>query len=372
MKKFDVEKYLKKNTPPVLTVKSAFRVAAVIPAYNENKYIFSTFDSIRQAAEKTGLKLLTVVVINHPPGADPRESEELCALHREGKFPGECEVIYLPGLSGGVGAARKAGMDAFIRTIPPEEMENAVICSLDADTVVEEDYFQSILPEVLGGGAVSIPFSHQKAETPAQQDAIDTYEAYMTRYVQRLAEAGSPYAFYTIGSAFAVRCDACIRAGGMKVRQAGEDFYFLQAVAKTSGIRQLSGKALVHPSPRVSKRVPFGTGPAVASLLAGEKLNEIPDEAFEELKNLLEHSKLDQWLKYGAVKLSDLTGCAGTFLEKEGFCAAWEKVCRNLPDSAKKRQKAFNEWFDGLKTLKFLHFFSDFNRNCIDKKQNKG
>ena len=359
MKKFDVDKYLRKNPAPPLALTEKFRFAAVIPAYDENEHIHTTLSSIRESVAFAGIPVITIVVINYPSGADPRQSEALFKQYENGDFPADTAVIYLPELSGGVGAARKAGMDAFIHQLSPEDMEKSVIFSIDADTVIEKEYFTVVLPEVLSGGAVSIPFSHQKAVDPAGQQAINRYEAYLQRYVDCLKYADSPYAFHSIGSAFAVRADTCIRAGGMKVRSAGEDFYFLQAVAKSSGVRQLSGRALVHPSARISERVPFGTGPAVASLLAGNQLNEIPDEAFEELKLLLAVFRQDENLKNLPESVKFLSGCAEKFLVKEGFFNAWENMCRNIPDSAEKRQKAFHEWFDGLKTLKFLHFFSD-------------
>ena len=202
--------------------------------------------------------------------------------------------VYLPELNGGVGAARKCGMDAFIAALPAEAMEKSVIFSLDADTHIEADYFKKLLPEARKGGALSIGFSHRSTADELLQTAILRYEKYLDRYVDKLADAGSPYAFHTIGSAIAVRCDSYIRAGGMKIREAGEDFDFLQAVAKSSGVRRFP-EVLVHPSPRVSRRVPFGTGPAVASLLAGRELPEIPDEAFEELGRLLQNIRHPDW-----------------------------------------------------------------------------
>ena len=214
MKKFDVDKYLRKNPVPALLPYGKYSTAVVIPAYDELDSIGSTLDSLNKALNRSSLDAAVIAVINYPPGADDFQSKKLLEEINHGKYS-KIYSIYLPDNSGGVGAARKAGMDAFLHSVPPEEMEKSVIFSLDADTIVEEDYFRCTLPEVLKGGAVSIPFSHQEAETPAQQQAIDAYESYMTRYVHKLSEAGSPYAFYTIGSAFAVRCVACIRAGGM-------------------------------------------------------------------------------------------------------------------------------------------------------------
>lgn len=367
MKQFDVDKYFRKNPPVPFPVPGKFPVAVIIPAYDETDGIAPTLHTLHTAIQNAPCPVAAVVVVNHPPGADAAPSEKLFLDITSGTYPG-ISAIYLPDNPGGVGLARKTGMDAFLASLAPEELESAVIFSLDADTIVDANYITTVLPEVLKGGAVAIPFSHREAETPEIQQAIGCYEAYMSRYVQKLSEAGSPYAFFTIGSAFAVRGDACIRAGGMKVRQAGEDFYFLQAVAKSSGVRQLTGVPLVHPSPRPSGRVPFGTGPAVASLLAGEVLHPISDAAFGELKLLLDQSKQDQWLCHEHPDGSVLPECARDFLQKEGFFDIWNRMFCNLPDSPSKRQKAFNEWFDGLKTLKFLHFFDDLHKFDIDKK----
>ena len=237
-------------------------------------------------------------------------------------------------------------------------VEKSVIFSLDADTVIEKEYFAEVLPETLKGGAVSIGFSHQKAADEAHQQAIDRYEAYLKRYVDKLKEANSPYAFFTVGSAFAVRCDAYLKAGGMKVREAGEDFYFLQAVAKTSGVRSMD-RVLVHPSPRISLRVPFGTGQAVAKFLRGGELNEIPDGAFALLKKVLENVR-EENLVSPEKFLAELPIAAAGFFLAEKFPEAWKKVLNNLPARQEAAVRAFHEWFDGLKTLRFLHFFSGF------------
>jgi hypothetical protein len=357
MREFDVSKYRRKNPAPDLPEKKHFRHAVVIPVYNELASFGATEHSVRQALAQTEEDIAVIAVINYPAGQAAEESEKLLKLIQAGVFPGVVP-LYLPELSGGVGAARKAGMDAFIRTLAPEDMEKSVIFSLDADTVIEKDYFVKVLPEALKGGAVSIGFSHQKAGDDEHQQAIDRYEAYLARYVDKLKEAHSPYAFFTVGSAFAVRCDAYLKSGGMKVREAGEDFYFLQAVAKTSGVRSID-EALVHPSPRISLRVPFGTGQAVAKFLRGGALNEIPDGAFVLLKKVLENA-VDDKLVSAEKFLSFLPVKAAEFFLKERFVPAWEKIVENLPERDGARIDAFNRWFDGLKTLRFLHFSADF------------
>lgn len=358
MKKFDVDKYLRKNPVQPLLPYGRYSEAVVIPAYDELMSISSTLSSLEQAARKAAVDAAVIVVINYPPQADDTQSKELQKEINSGKY-GTVYPLWLPDNPGGVGAARKAGMDVFIHSIPPEKMENSVIYSLDADTIVEEDYFAATLKEIRSGGAVSIPFSHQKADSLRHQQAIDDYEAYMDRYVQKLSEAASPYAFYTIGSAFAVRCDACIRAGGMKIKTAGEDFYFLQAVAKSSGVRQLAGKALVHPSPRISRRVPFGTGPMMEQLLSGGKLNTISDAAFGALKRFLGIAARAEVLNDLSSLREQLEEKMRIFLDKERFFDRFSRCVEENRKQPEKVLKSFHEWFDGLKTLKFLHFFSD-------------
>lgn len=357
MKAFDVAKYLRKNPPLVLPVKEKFSHAVVIPAYNELDHFAATENSIRQALKLVNEKIAVIAVINYPKGASGRDSEALYNLIRAGVFPGVIP-LYLPELSGGVGAARKAGMDSFIATLAPEDMEKSVIFSLDSDTLVEPEYFAELLPAALDGGAVTAGFSHQSGTDADHQAAIDRYEAYLSRYVSMLRRAGSPYAFFTVGSAFAVRADAYLKAGGMKVKEAGEDFYFLQAVAKTTQIRAVP-EILVHPSGRISTRVPFGTGPAVAALLRNEELNEIADGAFSVLAEVLKQVSAAALVSPEKF-LARLPMSAAEFFFKENFPAVWKKILLNLPDRPGCREKAFHEWFDGLKTLRFLHFLNGF------------
>lgn len=348
-----VTKYFRKN-PPLPLDAGTFDCAVVIPAYDEAAHLPATLDSLDKAAAAAGIVPAVIVVVNHPPGVADTVSLELLKLLADRRV----FTIYLPELAGGVGAARKAGMDAFCGAIPPEKLEKSVIYSLDADALVAPEYFLNTLPTVLRGGAAALDFAHQAAENAANQQAIDRYEAYLRHYRDKLREAGSPYAFFTIGSAFAVRADAYIRAGGMKVREAGEDFYFLQAVAKTSGVRSLDG-AVVYPSPRVSHRVPFGTGPAVAALLAGGSTDDIPDRAFEVLKQVLEQATGDDLLADAEEFLGRVPETAADFFRQQRFISAWEKVLKNLPHRPGAAVRAFHEWFDGLKTLRFLHHIRD-------------
>ena len=217
MKKFEVDKYFRRN-PPELLDTGNYRTAVVIPAFDELEELPETLRILRCAG---GIeKCAVIVVVNHPAGHDSRNSLELLKKLQEL----DVYTIYLPELSGGAGAARKAGMDAFLASQNPEDMEKCVIFSLDADTFVESDYLHKGIPAVLKYGTVTFDFAHRRSDDERQQQAIIRYEAYLRRYVEKLRKAGSPYAFFTVGSAFAVRGDIYLRCGGMKVREAGEEY----------------------------------------------------------------------------------------------------------------------------------------------------
>lgn len=360
MKPREFQKYLQKCIllpvePRPLPRES--RCVAVIPACDELATIGRTLDSLSVPGS-----CAVLVVVNHPKDASRQvkaASAELLRQLRGGKLScRNLHWIFAPDLRNGVGEARKLGMDAVVASRRPETLEDALLASLDADTVAEPDYFLEIQgafdrdPRL---AALSIPFRHLPGETPEEELAIRCYEAYLERYVAKLREAGSPYAFQTIGSAFAVRLDAYVRAGGMRVRKGGEDFYFLQAVAKTGAV-ETGERVLVHPSARPSERVPFGTGPAVRKLMAGEALPEISDHAFRSLARLLARAAEDSNLTDAEQFLSETDGLCADFLREENFADAWSRVLANTPRRAEARIAAFHRWFDGLRTLRCLHF----------------
>jgi hypothetical protein len=206
-----------------------------------------------------------------------------------------------------------------------------------------------------------IPVRHQRGPTLESDRLITRYELFLRGYVLGLTLAGSPYAFHSVGSAMACRASAYVKIGGMNSRAAGEDFYFLQQLARTVGVEQLAG-TVVHPSPRASHRVPFGTGRSVSRMQAGgegEQLFYHPD-CFR---------LLGAWLSLVADRpgadsstLRELAGeispCLGEYLELNRFEEIWNKLRRNHP-GREQLLNAFHVWFDGLKTMKLIHHLSD-------------
>jgi hypothetical protein len=158
----------------------------------------------------------------------------------------------------------------------------------------------------------------------------------------------------------ACRASAYCKIGGMNNRQAGEDFYFLQQLQRTVGVEQLKG-TVVRPSPRPSHRVPFGTGRSVQRMGDGGEAELLfyRPECFRILAD---------WLRLvGETGLEDgdclrtrahgISPHLADYLDQAGFPAVWDRLRRNNP-ARKALITAFHGWFDGLKTMKFVHYLS--------------
>ena len=363
----ELEKYLRKALiRPVEPESPAglFRHFIAMPVMDELEELPGTLASLRSALSSVEDAPGILLVVNHGPNAAPERKAhnlELLAQLRSGKYPGVYWVdAASPGkeLTNGVGEARRIGMDTALSLLDLADPEHAYIVCLDADSHVSPDYWPVILEEFAAHpeyGTLSIGVSHRTGKNEAEENAIRKYEKFMDDYVAELRNAGSPYAFHTIGSAMAIRASVYTACGGMRVRSGGEDFYFLQAAAKVAPVWPVA-QALVHPASRPSDRVPFGTGPAVRSLLAGEPLEVYSAKGFAALKELLQLVREDGFRTSDSAR-NALPPETVRFLEERGFFRVWENVLQNTPDNAAARTQAFHRWFDALKTLQFIRFF---------------
>jgi hypothetical protein len=171
----------------------------------------------------------------------------------------------------GVGLARKTGMDEAVRRFDTLNRPCGVILNLDADCLVDQNYLVAVFNDFLlkrERAACSIRFAHPLSGDDFPGEVfryITLYELHLRYYFQGLIISGFPYVFHTVGSAMGVKALPYIRAGGMNRKQAGEDFYFIQKLVPEGEYFSLNTTA-VHPSPRPSFRVPFGTGASVTRL----------------------------------------------------------------------------------------------------------
>ncbi len=356
------------------TQQGGFEGAVVIPSLAETDFLFTTLHALAQNPSELLQRFLIVVVVNHREDAplsakmDNHQTLQRLAARKPpldnlhlAWVDAASSGLELPKKTGGVGLARKIGMDLALPRFDYEKVTPLLI-SLDADTLVRPDYLSALIrhfQDAKVSGAV-IPFCHQPGSTPAEDRAIKRYELFLRAYVLGLSRAGSPYAFHTVGSAMACSAQAYVRMGGMNVRAAGEDFYFLQQLAKTGGISKVKG-TVVYPSPRASYRVPFGTGRSITRLLAGEKeavmfYQTACFQILEEWLALIARN-LDAPGEEIRVKAERISKDLGAYLDSIRFPAVWQKLQKNFRDRAT-LLTGFHSWFDGLKTMKLVHHLS--------------
>lgn len=354
--------------------RTGFAGAVVIPALAESSHLPATLLSLASNPAELLEQFLVLVVVNNRPDTpelDRRDNQATLAFLR--KAEKACAPLNLawvdaasPGLAltakgGGVGMARKIGLDLALTrlAVPPAD---PLLISLDADTLVRPDYLPAIVShfaQSAAGGAV-IPFVHQPGADPAEQAAIDRYELFLRGYVLGLSLAGSPYAIHTVGSAMACRVSAYVKSGGMNRRSAGEDFYFLQQLRKTVGVAQASG-TVVFPSPRPSHRVPFGTGRSVARHLEDDTgaISFYRPECFRILEEWLALVKANPAATANSIlnEARSISPALSVYLESADFPASWQNLQKHN-SSPSARMAAFYELFDGLRTMKLIHHLS--------------
>lgn len=349
-----------------------WRNAVVIPALAERDSLFLTLDTLAANPRDRLARTLVLVVVNQRVDATVAvRLDNLATLDSLERYATTSPLLLgwvdaaspgkeLPEDRGGVGMARKIGFDLALQRMAAHSA--GFIASLDADTLVRPDYLPALEAHFIRtpAGAATIPYCHQAAVDPAHQCAIDSYELFLRHYVLGLALAKSPYAYHSIGSSLAFSPQAYLKAGGMNLRQAGEDFYLLQQLQKTSGVRQVSG-TVVYPSARVSTRTPFGTGERVARQLQreGSAAEFYAAECFHILAAWLQlvSNNLNASGKQLLQQLATSSPEACRFLQNNNFLATWQRLQQNHPQP-QQRLNAFHGWFDALRTLRLIHHLS--------------
>lgn len=343
-----------------------FAAAVIIPALDERATLPKTLSSLSKNPSEYLAKTLVVVVVNNRRGVSTEvlvENQATLDWLQSSPFP-QLNLVWIdassPGLElgvkEGVGLARKIGFDTSLSLL--NWQIDPILISLDADTLVDSTYLSAIFSHFQQSktGGTAIPFRHQPARDEKQERAIRQYELYLRSYMFGLQLAGSPYAYHTIGSAFACRATAYIKSGGMNRRCGGEDFYFLQQVAKVSGVDLLTG-TVVHPSPRFSDRVAFGTGKAVEGQVVDgmELFDFVSAKSFKVLRDWFElaSEQIDESAAFIHEVAAELSAELTVFLGQLDFVDVWRKQQKNH-SCATRRLAAFHAWFDALRTRQLL------------------
>lgn len=347
------------NTP-----QQELSIVVVIPCFNETQLIKS-LESLNNCALPKGLVEL-ITVFNCSISADEKIRQTNLIMHKEATAWVNknakkgidfyfIEANQLPDKDAGVGLARKIGMDEAV--VRFEQLnKNGVIACFDADSTCAINYLVELekhFEQHSKSPACSIYFEHPLQGNEFSEEnynAIEAYELHLRVYKNALQFCGFPFAFHTIGSSMAVKSKAYQKQGGMNKRKAGEDFYFLQKMMTLGNFSELN-TTKVFPSPRISDRVPFGTGRAMQNYLSSEQKNytTYAIQSFLDLKQLIE--QLDKFYHNDI----DLPSSVSEYLKTISFNENLQKIKQNSTSLIHFKQLFFN-WFNAFKVLKFVHF----------------
>lgn len=263
----------------------------------------------------------------------------------------------------GVGLARKTLMDEALRRYNIIEKPEGIIANLDADCLVDYNYFVALENDFLynrAAKACSIYFEHPLTgdEFPGEvYRYVIMYELHLRYYQNALRLTGFPYTFHTVGSSIAVRALTYMLAGGMNRRQAGEDFYFVQKLMPAGGYFNLNSTT-VYPSPRPSGRVPFGTGVTITKMLeAGDNdFFTYNPAAFRDLNVLF--SLISRAFKSGINEIGGIYHELPVSIQQFIELNEWIEKVSEISDNTSVMEsfmKRFFEWFNMFKIVKYLN-----------------
>jgi hypothetical protein len=388
-----VQQYLDRYAEPEARIADllpgTFGHALIIPAYDEGEDLMRALQSVPVGPEGD---VLVILIVNAPPEAaawvHERNAEVLPRLRQkygaeratclDGPAPAQLfrfragSILHVdrasPGhllpAGQGVGTARKIGFDIALRLHRSRRLASPWLHSTDADVILPRDYFDRIAGVAIKNAAALIyPFTHRGEDDVALARAVQLYEISLRYYVLGLASARSPYAHQTIGSTLAVDALAYAKVRGVPKRTAAEDFYLLGKLAKVGAIGSIGGMAITL-SGRVSRRVPFGTGPAVERIAREERFTLYHPSIFAYLGAWLD-TLAD--LPLGAPR-SAFANHVTEHCRKRGLdpsliadMAAHPSVesaiaaAQSHAKTATKLAHHLTTWFDAFRTLKFVH-----------------
>ena len=334
----------------------------VIPCHNEPD-IESTLNSLKACIEPSS-PVEIIIVINASEKATASVAQQNIQTENtilnwvETHAPPwlQVHVIHktLPQKHAGVGLARKIGMDEAARRFESVD-KNGAIVALDADCAVAPNYLKVLESEFAHSqnNAAGIRFEHPLNHHHAEE--IINYELHLRYFINAQRWSGFPHAYQTVGSSMAVKSKMYQKVGGMPKKQAGEDFYFLHKVIPLGGFTEIN-ETIVYPSPRISDRVPFGTGRDIGM----QKNDPRPDyrtynfESFKDLKIFL-NSISGLYNTGGAPETGRYPASVRAFLRAVEFETKLHEI-RSNSASPETFLKRFYNWFDAFTVMKYCHF----------------
>ena len=373
-------------------VLQTFEHVLVIPAYGEGPCLDQAIASIPCLDDQS---VLAVVVINErEDSCEMVRTSNRSSLQRLRQYYANqqaladdaylCETpfgamvllqVTLP-KDQGVGLARKLGGDFAFGAWSAGKIRSPWMHCTDADVQLPPDYF-GVLQSLDSAGAVSAMvrrFRHYAVDDVPQQH-MQIYDAWLRLHVLGLHWAGSPYGFHCIGSTISVQMSSYASVRGFPKRNAAEDFYFLNKLAKLGSITSVAG-APIQIAARVSQRVPFGTGRAM-QLAQSAGVQGLPQfyhpQVYLYLKCLL--AELERSVNSGQFDCDKVKEALKTLaLDMQPFDAALNAldfvvaISKRLQSSkqVEQRRSAVHGWFDAFRTMKFIHHLRDNGIQSVD------
>lgn len=371
-----ISQYLRKQKgfKPLIKYKPSTELAMVItiPCHNEPD-ILTTLKSIHANTSFHGA-VEVIILINQSEESIPeidQQNEKSCrdiqdwvASHHSTQITYFPVQVAFPQKKAGVGSARKLAMDEAARRLSEVGNPNGIITGLDADSLVQPNYIQAIqnhfqlFPK---SGAASIHYEHPILGSDFNEeiyDSIISYELHLRYFIYMQRQLKLPFAFQTIGSSMAVRAINYAQIGGMNRRQAGEDFYFLHKCIKRGGFSEVNSTTVI-PSPRISDRVPFGTGKAIGDMISQHQEDYLTYHpySFEALRSFVMNVVRLYWEDLKPDKEVLHPGLIA-FLAEIGMDKKIMEVRQNA-SSVEAFRKRFFQVFDAFVLMKYLHFMRD-------------
>lgn len=251
----------------------------------------------------------------------------------------------------GVGKARKIGADIALRLIETGSVREPWIFNTDADADLPRNYLNSFQDEP------SIAFQLFPFKHGIEDDlAAALYEFSLLWYPLGLKFAGSSFAFPSVGSTITCSADAYAKVRGFPPRSAGEDFYLLNKLRKVGSFLFVNSDP-IGLSSRRSDRVPFGTGPGLRKIDQLAESLSFPfyhPNVFGELKIFIDKLKTSQDAENLAKHFD------GSLMEEFVLTSQLLPLLDGQKSQTPKQyQKFIQDWFDGFRTLKFIHLARD-------------
>lgn len=375
-----ISAYINKRTSDIWEIQNDhrkyFQKIIVVPSIAESKSLPTLINSLEQ---NDGLELLNtlllIVVNNSISSSEEVKINNQVTLDYLRDIKTSLNISFIDACSngkelddknGGVGLARKIGMDLALTKFDYLSINKKILICTDADCIVDLNYLSEISQEFNRNNyeAAVVNFAHDINGDDEETKAIVCYEIFLRYYVLGLNFAKSDYAFHTIGSTMLCTPEAYVKVEGMNKRKAAEDFYFLEKLAKIYPIGEIKS-TYVYPAKRGSWRVPFGTGRSVDRYLLNERdeYQLYNPKSFIILKNWLEvfydRSLSQPELVSGSLNIANnIHPSLYKFLIQQNFQNFINKVLiKGTNPNEIEKQKHF--WFDAFRTLKLIHYLRD-------------